>query len=136
MARKSATKSAVKAEEKAAVKKAAKVKVEAAKPAKKAVAKKPAARKAAKAPVDKAVVFSIEADAGYDVYVAGSFNDWNPAQHKLVDDKGEGIYSIELRLAPGDYEYKFVVNGTWCVDPNCKEWVANSLGTLNSVLHV
>lgn len=133
MARKSVKKPAVKAEKKVAVKKVAKV--EAAKPAKKAVAKKPA-KKAVKAPVDKAVVFSIEADAGYDVFVAGSFNDWNPAQHKLVDAKGEGIYSLELRLAPGDYEYKFVVNGTWCVDPNCKEWVANSLGTLNSVLHV
>ena len=43
---------------------------------------------------------------------------------------------VIFTLAPGEYEYKFVINGTWCVDPNCKEWRQNTLGTLNSVLRV
>ena len=39
-------------------------------------------------------------------------------------------------LAPGHYEYKYVVNGTWCVDPQCDDWRANDHGSLNSVLQV
>jgi 1,4-alpha-glucan branching enzyme len=82
------------------------------------------------------VTFTLAADAGSEVYVAGDFNGWDPADKKLADKKGNGVYSAVIMLAPGEYEYKFVINGTWCVDPNCKEWRQNSLGTLNSVLRV
>ncbi len=89
-----------------------------------------------KAPAKKRVTFTLAADAGSEVFVAGDFNRWDPAAKKLTDRKNNGVYSATVTLAPGEYEYKFVINGTWCVDPNCKEWRQNSLGTLNSVLHV
>lgn len=101
-----------------------------------APAKKACAPKAAKAPAKKRVTFTLAADVGSEVFVAGDFNNWDPAGKKLEDKKGTGVYTAVLMLAPGDYEYKFVINGTWCVDPNCKDWIQNSLGTLNSVLHV
>ena len=91
---------------------------------------------APKAPAKKRVTFTLAADAGSEVYLAGDFNNWDPAGKKLTDKKGDGVYSAVISLAPGEYEYKFVINGTWCVDPNCKEWRQNSLGTLNSVLRV
>ena len=94
------------------------------------------AKKAVAAPARKRVTFTLAADAGSDVYVAGDFNNWDPAGKKLTDKKNNGLYSAVVMLAPGEYEYKFVINGTWCVDPNCKEWRQNSLGTLNSVLRV
>ena len=103
----------------------------------KAAPKAAAVRKtAAAAPARKRVTFTLAADAGSEVYVAGDFNGWDPADKKLTDKKNNGVYSAVVTLAPGEYEYKFVINGTWCVDPNCKEWRQNSLGTLNSVLHV
>ena len=102
----------------------------------KAAPKAAAAKKAAAAPARKRVTFTLAADAGSEVYVAGDFNGWDPADKKLTDKKNNGVYSAVVTLAPGEYEYKFVINGTWCVDPNCKEWRQNSLGTLNSVLHV
>ena len=102
----------------------------------KAAPKAAAAKKAAAAPARKRVTFTLAADAGSEVYVAGDFNGWDPAGKKLTDKKNNGVYSAVVTLAPGEYEYKFVINGTWCVDPNCKEWRQNSLGTLNSVLHV
>ena len=107
-----------------------------AKPAAKAAPAKKTAAPVKKAPATKRVTFTLAADAGSDVYLAGDFNDWNPEGKKLTDKKGDGIYSATIALAPGEYEYKFVINGTWCVDPNCKEWRQNSLGTLNSVLRV
>lgn len=101
---------------------------------KKVPAKKPVAKKAAGA--KKRVAFAVAAEPGSKVYVSGSFNDWNPEDKPLVDKKGDGNYTATVSLEPGTYEYKFVINGVWSVDPNCKEWIQNSLGTLNSVLRV
>ncbi len=95
---------------------------------------KPAAKRAAG--TKKRVSFAVAAEPGSQVFVSGSFNDWDPQGKPLVDKKGDGNYAATVSLEPGTYEYKFVINGVWSVDPNCKEWIQNSLGTLNSVLHV
>ena len=102
----------------------------------KAAVKDAVAKKAATTPARKRVTFSLAADAGSEVYVAGDFNNWDPVGKKLTDKNNNGVYSAVVTLAPGEYEYKFIINGTWCVDPNCTEWRQNSLGTLNSVIHV
>lgn len=87
-------------------------------------------------PKSKRVTFKVRADPGSKVFVAGSFNQWDAAATPLADSKGTGEFSTVLSLAPGTYEYKFVINGTWCVDPDCTEWVQNTLGTLNSVRQI
>ena len=61
---------------------------------------------------------------------------WDEFALVASDKKGDGNYSATILLAPGVYEYKFIVNDTWSIDPNCAEWVQNSFGTLNSVIHV
>ena len=105
-------------------------KAEAPKPAVKA----PAARKAVSK--TQRVVFSVRAEAGSKVFVAGSFNNWDPTAKEMLDKKGEGLFSATLTLPAGDYQYKFVIDGTWCADPECSDWVQNDHGTLNSVKHV
>jgi len=50
------------------------------------------------------------------------------------DDKGR--WSKIVTLAPGMYEYKFLVDGQWQNDPNNDQMVANSFGTLNNILTV
>ena len=80
------------------------------------------------------VQFSIKADQGSEVYVAGTFNEWNPKKNKLAYKSG--VYSTTLMLPKGRHEYKFVIDGVWCVDPECPEWNANNMGSLNSVLNV
>jgi 1,4-alpha-glucan branching enzyme len=82
----------------------------------------------------KRVTFKIETDPGSEVYICGSFNDWNPKKNKLR--LKDGVYSTSILLPKGKYEYKFVIDGTWCVDPECTEWVQNSMGSLNSVVSV
>ena len=54
----------------------------------------------------------------------------------MKDPKGDGGYSISLFLSPGKYEYKFVINGEWHVDPECPNWEVNDLGTLNSIITI
>jgi 1,4-alpha-glucan branching enzyme len=65
------------------------------------------------------------------VAIAGSFNSWQPEQAKTT---GNGGWVKELTIAPGRYEYMFVVDGQWMADPNAKEFAPNPFGGQNSVL--
>ncbi|MCB2154200.1 hypothetical protein KQI84_04890 [bacterium] len=56
------------------------------------------------------------------VVVAGSFNQWSQIAHPMTDPDGDGTYSTLVALQPGEYEYKFVLNGeTWIPDPDNPE---------------
>ncbi|MBN1827393.1 MAG: alpha-glucosidase C-terminal domain-containing protein [Candidatus Eisenbacteria bacterium] len=70
------------------------------------------------------------------VSVAGEWNDWNPGADILSDPDGDGVYETTLSLAPGRYEYKFVVDGQWYPDPNAAESTPDPYGGNNSVLTV
>jgi peroxiredoxin len=68
------------------------------------------------------------------VYVAGEFNKWKKTDHRLSGPDGDGVFTTELKLPAGRYEYKFVVNGdVWKADPGSSE---RTLEYRNSVLHV
>ena len=95
-----------------------------------------AACAAKKAAAEKSVTFTVRADVGKSVYLAGCFNKWNPTGKQMLDKKGTGVYSASVKLAPGTYQYKFVIDGTWCADPECADFVQNEHGTLNSVITV
>jgi len=83
----------------------------------------------------KRVSLSFKAEPGSDVYVAGSFNGWNPSGKKMKE-KDPGEYAITMLLPEGDYEYKFVLDGRWQADPSSEKWAPNPYGSLNSVLKV
>ncbi len=70
------------------------------------------------------------------VFVSGSFNHWNPTQYRMTDNLGNGVFKTAIELDSGTYEYKFIVNGIWRTDPNCRENVPNEYGTQNSVVTV
>ena len=83
------------------------------------------------------VVLTVQADVGSKVFLAGSFNNWDPTGIEMKDKDGNGVYTVAINLDPGIYEYKFVINGTWTLDPDPdRDWTQNGLGTLNSVLRV
>lgn len=105
-----------------------------AKPASKLATAKRTVKKAVSK--NRRVSFSVRAEPGSKVFLAGSFNNWDPTAKEMVDKKGDGTYAATLQLAPGDYQYKFVIDGTWCADPECPDWTQNDHGTLNSVKHV
>jgi len=71
---------------------------------------------------------SLEGDAKQ-VALAGDFNDWKPAALR----KRDGAYTATVQLRPGTYQYKFVVDGAWIVDPDNNQWALSAMGTINSV---
>ena len=95
-----------------------------------------AATKKAVKPTTKEVTFTVHAEKGKAVYVAGEFNQWNPTAKKMAYKAKEGLYAATVKLAPGDYQYKYVIDGTWCADPENVNSVANDQGTFNSVVSV
>ena len=107
-------------------------------PAEKVVAKKVAKREEPQAPkaAKQTVTFTVHADKDKAVYVAGEFNDWDPTAKKMADKARKGVYEATLSLMPGTYQYKYVIDGVWCADPENAEAVANDQGTFNSVITV
>ena len=81
------------------------------------------------------ITLQFEDQVGKSVKVAGSFNNWQENK-TLIDKDNTGVYRCQLRLIPGVYQYKFLVDGQWLLDPNNKDVVPNEFGTLNSVLKV
>ena len=49
---------------------------------------------------------------GSPIYLAGSFNNWNPGDANYKFSNGENGYSIHLKLPAGKYEYK-LTRGGW-----------------------
>lgn len=83
----------------------------------------------------KRIKFEVKAEPGSEVYVAGDFNNWDEKKRKLKEQDGPGLFSTSIMLDKGEYQYKFIINGNWSIDPN-RDWVPNSMGTLNSVVRV
>ena len=111
-------------------------KIQAKKPLPKKVVKCAAKKVAVKKVATKNVVFTVHAEKGKTVYLAGEFNNWNPTAKKMAYIAKNGLYSATVKLAPGSYQYKFVIDGTWCADPENVNAVANDQGTFNSVIDV
>jgi 1,4-alpha-glucan branching enzyme len=82
-----------------------------------------------------AVSFEYFNPAAGEVLLAGSFNGWQPRSAPMTKRRG-GKWSTELLLPPGQYEYRFVVDGQWQDDPMAARFVANSFGGLNCVVKV
>jgi len=103
--------------------------------AKKCCAKKCAAKKCeTKKPALKSVTFTVHAEAGQDVRLAGSFTDWETKAKKMTFKKTNGVYSATVKLAPGEYQYKFIIGDKWTTDDQNAEFVPNDKGTFNSKL--
>ncbi|MBI3407086.1 MAG: glycoside hydrolase family 13 [Planctomycetes bacterium] len=90
----------------------------------------------------KETAIRIQAPEAQDVFLAGSFNDWNPSTMRMQRDS-DGSWIAIIPLTPGRHEYKFVVDGRWCCNPSgpefedeCPGHVRNSLGTLNCTIDV
>ena len=91
---------------------------------------------AAKDAAGRTCEFAVTAQPGQSVFLAGSFNDWDPEAAPMGDPDGSGRYVCRVVLAPGCYEYKFVVEDEWLLDEENPNFASNDFGTLNSVLTV
>jgi 1,4-alpha-glucan branching enzyme len=67
--------------------------------------------------------------------VTGDFCEWQTDRYPLRKDK-DGLWTTTITLAPGRYEYRFLIDGEWVNDPKCTERTANEFGGENCVLQV
>ncbi len=72
---------------------------------------------------------------GRTVQVAGDFNQWQPDDGVQTLREGDIVRKV-LYLAPGEYQYRLVVDGKWRNDPTNSRQAVNSLGVCNSILRV
>ena len=73
--------------------------------------------------------FKIAAPDAGSVQLAGTFNAWEPrVRHLRMDNKG--VWRTSMMLAPGVYEYRFVVDEEWSNDGDSQR-VPNPFGSEN-----
>lgn len=83
----------------------------------------------------KKIRFEIPAPDAKRVVLVGDFNSWDPKGIPMRRE-ANGLWSIEVSLSSGRYEYKFIVDDQWRIDPANSQTITNSFGTQNSVKQV
>jgi hypothetical protein len=91
-------------------------------------------------PVCDPAIFSIDAGTEVaEVLLSGSFNEWGDTAGSaavMTDEDGDGTWTVTLDLEPGEYLYKFIVDGVWTTDPANPDKVDDDHGGFNSVIEV
>ncbi len=76
------------------------------------------------------VTFTYEDEYAKTVHLVGTMNDWNKTAAPFI--KKDGHFEVTIELLPGEYEYKFLIDGKeWITDPTndliCQGYYTNSL---------
>jgi hypothetical protein len=68
------------------------------------------------------------------VVLTGTFNEWNQSQ--LVFGREGDAWVCRIDLDPGVYQYKFVVDGDWLLDPSNPDTAEDEAGNVNNVIEI
>ena len=84
--------------------------------------------------------FEVEAEVTQ-VFLVGSFNDWNPTSDEMVlrrTENKQNVFELYLELYSGLYYYKFYIPAQqrYVCDPTNASKVSDSFGGFNSVLEI
>jgi len=86
--------------------------------------------------VNDAVVFVTLYPRAHSVQIAGDFNNWQPEQHIMDKVGNSGVWQTQMKLNPGRYRYRLVVDGQWQQDPYNELNELNPFGGFNSVIEI
>jgi len=67
------------------------------------------------------------------VLLSGSFNDWSTG--KGIMSRTDSGWISDVKLEPGIYAYKFIVNGNWTIDVNNRLKQDDGTGNINSIYY-
>lgn len=84
---------------------------------------------------ERRVVLSYHHFAGDRLQIAGDFNDWIP-DYGVETRSFNGTVQKVIKVPPGTYQYRVIIDGEWQEDPVNPVRVPNDLGGTNSLLHV
>ena len=65
------------------------------------------------------------------VILSGNFNNWSTLKGAMK--KTDGGWILDVKLAAGAYEYKYIINGRWTTDPDNLLQVDDGVGNTNSL---
>jgi hypothetical protein len=83
----------------------------------------------------KKIEFFLKAPSAKSVKLAADFTDWEKCPLAMVRS-GNGVWFSVVPLKPGQYSYRFIVDGRWCDDPRSTKHIPNPFGTENAVMVV
>jgi hypothetical protein len=83
----------------------------------------------------KEVVFRFDITQRDRVQIAGEFNNWIPDKNVETEILDGSLQKI-LRVSPGGYEYRLIIDGVWQQDPANPRAAPNDMGGYNSLLNV
>lgn len=93
------------------------------------------AKPAVKSKKDESQIFAITAREASSVQLVGDFTHWQKRPIAMQQLSG-GLWRTSVRLEPGTYHYRFLVDGQWRDDPECVMRVPNPYGGQNMVRNV
>lgn len=71
--------------------------------------------------------FQFAAPAAKSVLLVGDFTEWHERGIPMHMDRN-GIWTATVALLPGTHRYRYIVDGEWRDDPECKLRVSNPFG--------
>lgn len=83
----------------------------------------------------RAIPIEVHVTGAQKVAITGDFLKWAPQGVPLSND-GREIWRTALDLAPGEYQYRLIVDGAWSDHPQAAKRVPNPFGSENCVLVV
>ncbi len=83
----------------------------------------------------KETEFFLEAPSAKSVKLAGDFTNWEKFPLDMIQSE-EGVWFAVIPLSPGNYSYRFIVDGQWHDDPRSAQRVPNPFGSSNAVKNV
>jgi len=88
-------------------------------------------------PIDGGIRFVCHSPGAKRVQIAGDFNQWDCRADGDMSPAGkDGIWQKEVRLSPGRYAYRLIIDDRWSSDPANPYVESNPYGELNSVVEV
>lgn len=95
--------------------------------------------RAAHAPAGEsnALRFSLYAPQAASVALVGDFNGWGSMAELSLKPAGKGMWSVDIPLPSGRYQYAFLVDGQrWVTDPRAEQHVSDDFGRQNAVVTI
>lgn len=80
----------------------------------------------------KKVTFKLNDPNAHEVKLCGNFTNWEQGCIMMNHARG-AEWKTQVNLEPGEYEYKFIVDGNWMNDPTADRQIQNTMGSDNSV---
>jgi chromosome partitioning protein len=86
--------------------------------------------------VGRMVVFVQPGGPEQSICIAGDFNQWSPSALPMRYNPNRVLFEAAVRIPPGRYQYRLVVDGQWQSDGYNAQYEVNAYGERNSVVNV